>query len=48
MNYGNTPVFAVMEVPEGPALDAEVLSGKWIRLINLDIRVRNTNIRLTS
>lgn len=28
MNYGNTPVFAVMEVPEGPALDAEVLSGK--------------------
>lgn len=28
MNFGNTPVFAVMEVPEGPALDAEVLSGK--------------------
>ncbi|QQK48401.1 BZIP transcription factor (LziP), putative [Penicillium digitatum] len=28
MNYGNTPVFAVMEVPEGPALDAQVLSGK--------------------
>ena len=28
MNYGNTPVFAVLEVPEGPALDAEILSGK--------------------
>lgn len=28
MNYGNTPVFAVMEVPEGPALDVEALSGK--------------------
>ncbi|KAJ6031718.1 hypothetical protein N7540_002450 [Penicillium herquei] len=28
MNYGNTPVFAVLEVPEGPAFDAEVLSGK--------------------
>ncbi|CAG8923119.1 unnamed protein product [Penicillium salamii] len=28
MNFGNTPVFAVMEVPEGPALDAEMLSGK--------------------
>lgn len=28
INYANTPVFAVMEVPEGPALDAEVLSGK--------------------
>ncbi|KAJ5648926.1 uncharacterized protein N7484_002649 [Penicillium longicatenatum] len=28
MNYGNTPVFAVLEVPEGPALDSEVLSGK--------------------
>jgi uncharacterized short protein YbdD (DUF466 family) len=28
MNYNNTPVFAVTEVPEGPALDAELLSGK--------------------
>ena len=28
MNYGNTPVFAVLEVPEGPALDIEALSGK--------------------
>lgn len=28
INYANTPVFAVMEVPEGPALDAEILSGK--------------------
>lgn len=28
MNYGNTPVFAVLEVPEGPALDLEGLSGK--------------------
>jgi hypothetical protein len=28
MSYGNTPVFAVLEVPEGPALDAEMLSGK--------------------
>ncbi|CAG7915820.1 unnamed protein product [Penicillium olsonii] len=28
MNFGNTSVFAVMEVPEGPALDAGMLSGK--------------------
>ena len=28
MNFGNASVFAVMEVPEGPAFDAEVLSGK--------------------
>ncbi|KAJ5162027.1 hypothetical protein N7492_007419 [Penicillium capsulatum] len=28
MNYGNTPVFAVLDVPEGPALDVEALSGK--------------------
>lgn len=28
MNYGNTPVFAVLDVPEGPALDAAALSGK--------------------
>lgn len=28
MNYGNTPVFAVLEVPEGPTLDMEALSGK--------------------
>ncbi|ODM16250.1 hypothetical protein SI65_08249 [Aspergillus cristatus] len=28
INYANTPVFAVMEMPEGPTLDAEVLSGK--------------------
>ncbi|KAH2185827.1 hypothetical protein KXW61_008891 [Aspergillus fumigatus] len=28
MSYGNTPVFAVLEVPEGPALDTEMLSGK--------------------
>ncbi|KAJ5642389.1 hypothetical protein N7490_006389 [Penicillium lividum] len=28
MNYGNTPVFAVLEVPEGPSFDAEILSGK--------------------
>lgn len=28
MSYGNTPVFAVLEVPEGPVLDAEMLSGK--------------------
>lgn len=28
MNFANTPVFAVTEVPEGPALDAAVLSGK--------------------
>ncbi|KAJ5131504.1 uncharacterized protein N7515_007543 [Penicillium bovifimosum] len=28
MNYSNTPVFAVTEVPEGPALNAELLSGK--------------------
>ncbi|KAJ5994822.1 hypothetical protein N7481_001799 [Penicillium waksmanii] len=28
MNFGNASVFAVLEVPEGPALDAEALSGK--------------------
>jgi hypothetical protein len=28
MSFGNASVFAVMEVPEGPAYDAEVLSGK--------------------
>lgn len=28
MNYGNTAVFAVLDVPEGPALDIEALSGK--------------------
>ncbi|KAJ5578718.1 uncharacterized protein N7459_007682 [Penicillium hispanicum] len=28
MNYGNTPVFAVLDVPEGPTLDFEALSGK--------------------
>lgn len=28
MNYGNTPVFAVLDVPEGPALDFAALSGK--------------------
>lgn len=28
MNYGNTPVFAVLDVPRGPAVDAEMLSGK--------------------
>lgn len=28
MNYGNTPVFAVLDVPEGPVLDMEALSGK--------------------
>lgn len=28
MNYGNTPVFAVLDVPEGPALDVAALSGK--------------------
>jgi bZIP-type transcription factor MBZ1 len=28
MNYTNASVFAVLEVPEGPAVDSEVLSGK--------------------
>lgn len=28
INYANTPVFAVTEVPEGPAIDTDVLSGK--------------------
>ncbi|KAJ5676549.1 uncharacterized protein N7477_002182 [Penicillium maclennaniae] len=28
INYGNTPVFAVIDVPEGPALDFAALSGK--------------------
>lgn len=27
-NYGNTSVFAVLDVPRGPAIDAEILSGK--------------------
>lgn len=28
MNYTNANVFAVLEVPEGPAIDSEILSGK--------------------
>lgn len=28
MNYGNTPVFAVTEVPEGPPIGTDLLSGK--------------------
>lgn len=28
MNFGNASVFAVLDVPEGPALDVEALSGK--------------------
>jgi hypothetical protein len=28
MNYGNAPVFAVLEVPAGPELDIEALCGK--------------------
>lgn len=28
INYANTPVFAVTEVPEGPAIDTDILSGK--------------------
>ena len=28
MNFGNTPVFAVLDVPEGPVFDMEALSGK--------------------
>lgn len=28
MNYANTPIFAVLEVPEPPAVDTEFLSGK--------------------
>lgn len=28
MNYTHAPVFAVLEVPEGPAVDLELLSGK--------------------
>ncbi|KAJ6160382.1 hypothetical protein N7470_003778 [Penicillium chermesinum] len=28
MNFGNPSVFAVLDVPEGPALDVEALSGK--------------------
>ena len=28
LNYGNTPVFAVFDVPEYPSLDVEALSGK--------------------
>ncbi|KAJ5167457.1 uncharacterized protein N7482_006238 [Penicillium canariense] len=28
MNYGNTPVFAVLEVPQGPELDIAALCGK--------------------
>lgn len=29
MNFGNASVFAVLDVPEGPALDIETLSGKF-------------------
>lgn len=28
LNFANTPVFAVLDVPQGPAIDAEILSGK--------------------
>ena len=28
INYANTPVFAVTEVPQGPAIDTDILSGK--------------------
>ncbi|PLB44627.1 hypothetical protein P170DRAFT_393035 [Aspergillus steynii IBT 23096] len=28
MNYANTPIFAVFEVPEPPVMDTEILSGK--------------------
>lgn len=28
MNFTNAPVFAVMELPEGPSLDTEAISGK--------------------
>lgn len=28
MNYSNTPIFAVLEVPEPPVIDTEILSGK--------------------
>lgn len=28
MNYANTPIFAVLEVPEPPVIDTEILSGK--------------------
>lgn len=28
MNYNNASVFAVLDVPEGPAIDSEILSGK--------------------
>jgi ribonuclease Z len=28
MNFNNTPVFAVLDVPEGPAVDSAILSGK--------------------
>lgn len=32
MNYGNAPVFAVLEVPAGPELDIEALCGKSLTL----------------
>jgi hypothetical protein len=35
MNFGNASVFAVLEVPQGPTLDAEVLSGKSSSPIDL-------------
>ena len=31
-NFTNTPVFAVLDVPEGPALDTELLSGKALQM----------------
>jgi len=32
LNFTNTPVFAVLDVPEGPALDTELLSGKALQM----------------
>lgn len=34
MNFTNTPVFAVLDVPQGPAIDAEILSGKSSTLVD--------------
>lgn len=34
MNFANTPVFAVMDVPQGPVIDAEMLSGKSSSIVD--------------
>ncbi|KAI9368761.1 hypothetical protein BJX61DRAFT_522564 [Aspergillus egyptiacus] len=37
MNFGNAPVFAVLEVPEPPLLDTDALSGKPSSFLGVDL-----------